>query len=263
MVNNYFNSDYTNYWKNSVKKSVDGTIIAGPNEVEKIFKILNLKKFNNILDLGCSYGRMIEPLKKIGKKIHGCDIDPSAILEASNKNYTSLNVTSSDDLKYKSDFFDFIFCWAVFDVLDHTNTLIAVNNILKKNGFFLLTAKNANYRKDDDLAFIAEKNASKKNFPNQFINLKEFLKNLKFYGFNAEAVFLFSKRGDLGLLKYNAVLDLNNFNDESYEFLILLKKISKISNNYKNEFTLNYSNTAYKIAFDNGFTDLSQFFLKD
>jgi SAM-dependent methyltransferase len=263
MVKNYFNYDYTRYWQKSVKKSIDGTIIAGPSEVDFILKKLNLNNFYNILDLGCSYGRMFNSLNKIGNKIYGCDIDEFAIKEANNFNYFDLKVCSSVELEYENNFFDLVFCWAVFDVLDQGNTLKCVNKIIKKDGFFLITAKNANYSNHDELAFIAEKNAALKKFPNKFIDLKKFLKSLFQYGFVTKNLYLFPKRGDMGQLKFIEINDLDKFNDESYEFLILLQKINGVNEEKKIKFSSNYSKTATNIACSNGIKDTLQFFKKN
>tara|TARA_A100001015_G_C14408102_1_gene488091 strand:- start:28 stop:198 length:171 start_codon:yes stop_codon:yes gene_type:complete len=51
-----FDKEYTKYWSSAVKKSIDGTNIAGLNEVNHFFKKINVESDNAILDLGCSFG---------------------------------------------------------------------------------------------------------------------------------------------------------------------------------------------------------------
>lgn len=260
MVKDFFNKEYTQYWKKSIQNSIDGTIIPGPYEVVQYFKHLNINNFNTILDLGCSYGRMFETLSSIGNEIYGCDIDPYAAIEAGSFSYKKIETCSSNQLLFTDNFFDFIFCWAVFDVLDQKSTLIEMNRVLKNDSFVLLTAKNSNYFKDDNLAYEAEKNASNKNFPNKFINLKKLINTIEKFGFIIKEIFLFHRRGDIGLVKFHKVENIHDFDDRSYEFLILLKKKSIIKFTPNCNFSSNYSEIAIKNSTDNGYINPKIFF---
>ena len=86
-INNRFNKDYTQYWQKAVNVSKDKISIPDELNVSYWLKKLNLYNFNNTLDLGCSYGRLFECLKKISKDVSGCDPEKYAIELAKKKKY--------------------------------------------------------------------------------------------------------------------------------------------------------------------------------
>ena len=159
MVGESFNKDYTNYWKEAVNKSIDGTVIADKSIAKTFLDKINISKDLISLDIGCSFGRMYDLLDLYSSEVHGVDIDKYAIKEAKKYNYKSLQVSSSTSINHSNNSFQLIFCWAVFEILDHVKTLVEMNRLLSIGGHVLLTAKNDYYDNDDLLAFNAEKNA--------------------------------------------------------------------------------------------------------
>ena len=153
MVSESFNKDYTKYWKEAVNKSIDGTVIADKSIAKIFLDKINLRRDITSLDLGCSYGRMYDLLNLYSSEVHGVDVDKYAIKEAKKYNYKSLQVSSTTKINYSNESFQLIFCWAVFEVLDHAKTLIEMNRLLSEGGHVVLTAKNDCYYNDDLLAF--------------------------------------------------------------------------------------------------------------
>ena len=80
-----FDKSYHQYWRLTAKKSIDGTTIAGSNQVDYFLKKIKIIKNHKILDLGCSNGRMFGCLSTYSNFIYGSDIDQFAINEEKKK----------------------------------------------------------------------------------------------------------------------------------------------------------------------------------
>ena len=114
-----FGKEYTNYWSSAVNKSVDGTVIAGVNEATHFLQYLGIKRDDSVLDLGCSFGRLYEALAVYSDQVFGIDPDPFAVEKARLQSYQEVRQGAAEDTGFDKDFFDVVFCWAVFDVVDH------------------------------------------------------------------------------------------------------------------------------------------------
>jgi len=222
-----FDKNYNNYWKKRVEKSTDGTKVAGFSALRKLIKKCEIKKSDKVLDIGCGYGRIFPILNKLSKNIYGIDVDQSMINDASNFNYVSLHTASAENTNFPDSFFEKIIIWGVFDVVEQELALVEFNRILKNGGKCLITGKNIEYCIDDRKAFIAERNAASKNFPNHFTDIKKLALNIEKFGFSMENIFIAKRRGDFGDNKITEISkDDNNF--IFYEYCIILKKISSI-----------------------------------
>lgn len=259
-----FDKNYTKYWASAVEKSVDGTMIAGPNEAKRFLDSISIKRDDSILDLGCSFGRMFELLHNYSNNIYGVDPDKYAVQEAKKKSYVEVLKGSAENTGFQDSFFDLIFCWATFDVVDHIKGLKEFNRVLKNKGTLLITGKSSNYHDDDVLAFDAEKNAFLKNFPNKFTNLDLFLKNIEKFGFEKKGLYLFPRRGDFGLLNLEVPnLKSDNMQKKScYEYLIICKKTSEAMQNIENlEKTDHaFSQTSIRLAKEKGYKTAKEMF---
>lgn len=255
-----FNKNYHKYWKSTVLKSIDGTVIAGVNEVNYFLKKVKINKKHKILDLGCSIGRMFECLSKYSNFIYGCDIDKFAISEAKKKNYIKVKKNSAENITFPKSFFDVVFCWAVFDIVNQYNSLKSIYKVLKKDGLVIITGKNDNYLITDDLAFQAEKNAYLKKFPNNFTNLFDLINFSNSNGFKNIDLYLFKRRGDIGNLKYFKVKKISK-NIKCYEFLLILKKteIKKKLESKNAILSSNISQTLFKLSKKNKFKSIKKF----
>jgi len=239
-----FGKDYSEYWASTIKKSIDGTLIAGPKEAEHFLDKLQINKPQNVLDLGCSFGRMFDVLSRYFGVVYGVELDPYAIARALPRGYEDILEGRAEKIGFNNNFFDFVFCWAVFDVVDHAKGLAEISRVLKVGGQLLITGKHCNYLPDDELAYQAEKNAFLKKFPNRFTNLESLADRLIKFGLELDKLFIFSRRGDLGLLKYSekSVNDINN-GVCGYEYLAVCKKICEQStdkfllNNLESQFS--------------------------
>lgn len=258
-----FEKKYTNYWMKSVEKPIDGLKIAGPEEALFFLNYLNMNNLENVLDLGCSYGRMFNILSKFTKNIYGIDPEQSAIETALIKKYKCIKLGNADNIPFGDEFFNYIFCWAVYDVVDHFNGLIEANRVLKIGGKILITGKLNNYHDDDFFAFKAEKNAFLKSFPNHFLDLNSFIENVNTIGYHIDNLFIFNKRGDFGNLNYKIIsIDDMLLKIKGYEYLAILTKQKSITNLDLEYIKLDYksSETALRLATLNNFNKVEDYF---
>jgi SAM-dependent methyltransferase len=257
-----FDEEYTKYWSSAVNKSVDGTVIAGQNEVKYFLQELEIKRGDYVLDLGCSFGRMYDALAVHSDWVFGVDPDPYAVEKASLLPYKEVREGYAEHTGFDASFFHTVFCWAVFDVVDHKNGLLEINRILRSGGQLLLSGKNNSYSPDDILAFKAEKNAFLKGFPGRFTDLKRLLQSLYKLGMTLEKVYIFPRRGDFGLM--NFVEQTNIFNDDylGYEYLVICRKCMDISGVEELGVDLEapFSKTATDLAVQAGFLSPKEYF---
>lgn len=257
-----FAEEYTKYWASAVNKSVDGTVIAGINEAKHFLQDLKIGKQNRVLDLGCSFGRMYEALSAYSNQVYGIDPDLFAVEKARLHLYKEVRQSSAEATGFDKDFFDTVFCWAVFDVVEHTKGLAEINRVLKIGGKLLLTGKNDRYLPDDDLAFKAEKNAFLKGFPNRFTDLSIITKNFETLGFQLDKLFLFPRRGDFGLLNYLEHSDDRGGEYIGCEYLILCHKVTDQDSAVELNANLDgrFSKTATKMATERGYAGAKELF---
>ena len=252
-----FDNKYLNYWKNRVEKSTDGTRIPSPNDFKPFINTLKLSSKSKILDLGCGFGRFFPILSKISKDVHGFDISQDMLDDAvKNYKYNSLTKGDSKNLKFSDNYFDFVFCVGLFDVIDQENTLKEINRVLKNGGKVLFTGKNINYSFNDKLALRAEKNCFLKNFNLYFTDLKLLIEHLNKYGFEINHKSIFEKRGDFA--KKNQTL----IEDYFYEYLVIFTKKESIENQIPFNFSKNYSDTIkklFKLSNHNSFKEFCKF----
>jgi SAM-dependent methyltransferase len=254
-----FEKKYTDYWKKNLIKPIDGLNIAGEFEVAHFLPFLEIEDNDNVLDLGCSFGRMFSILNNQSRNIYGIDPDKYAVSVASQNGYISTKVGDAENINFEDSFFQKIFCWAVYDVVDYYKGLCEANRVLELNGRLLITGKNINYFKDDYYAFTAEKNAYLKNFPNHFGDLNKLILNLGNLGFAIEKLFVFPKRGDFGKLVYIEMHEPIG-TILGYEYLLILKKINNINEFNYIEIDQPHSSVAVSLAVENGFKSVSEYF---
>jgi len=253
-----FNASYTDYWAERVKQLSDGTKIADDAIVELFLPLLEIDKSNLLLDMGCSYGRFFPLLSKYSNHVVGIDIEASAIERASEYEYQKLAVGALENLPFSDESFDKAFCWATFDCTEQEQALLEANRILKLGGTLLLTGKNIEYPVDDKVAFIAERNAKLKAFPNHFTDIKKLYGLANQFGFKMVEGFAFKYRGDFGLAK---ALPINEsiLNEPFYEYLLILKKVGP-HHQLSDLICDTFSRTAKAFGENEGYTDLIEFF---
>lgn len=258
-----FNREYTEYWKTSVSNSIDGTQIAGTKEVEFYLQMMKIQSGDKILDLGCSYGRFLEKLITKTSNVYGLEPDNFAISEARKLNYIEVVEGIAEETPFQDSYFDQVFAWAVFDIVNLVQTLVEMNRILKYAGTILFTGKNSQYNFNDSLAFKAEKNAYLKNFPNNFTKLPILVHNLHKFGFEVNKIFIFRNRGDFGENIHFEITEDISIPDEFYEYLLILNKTDSVNCDpqIENIFTNEFSDTAIELANKANFSNVHDFFV--
>jgi len=256
-----FDKKYTDYWQSAINKSIDGLRIPGLPEAHKLLPYLKIEEGDQVLDMGCSYGRMYKELSQYSENIFGVDLDPYAVEKAKEQGYIEVLVGKAEDTGYQKKFFDRVFCWQVFDVVDQLEGFKEINRILKVGGSFLVTGKNYDYDPNDIFAFKAEKNAFLKGFPNRFTKIDWLMKNLSNFGFQTEKLLLFAKRGDFGLLNFKEA-DKTLTEYTGYEYLLICNKVSEVSeiNYLSNDLETVFSLPAQNMTKDKGFSHTANFF---
>ncbi len=110
---------------------------------------LQLDLKSNILDLACGKGRHSIFLNKIGFKTMGVDLSPKSIAFAKKFNNTNLRFEVRDMRKsFCENQFDAIFnlftSFGYFESTENIKVLKAIENMLKKNGVFVIDFMNTN-----------------------------------------------------------------------------------------------------------------------
>lgn len=256
MANKYFDKDYAEYWKKRVDATADGSKV--PDEtVEKFFiDKVGIKSGDMLLDLGCGHGRLYPLLRQYTKHIEGIDLNEAALKDASIHPYAALAAGTAEHTNLQPDHFDHVIAWAVYDGAEQDQGLIEANRILKNGGHLLITGKNKDYEPGDLLAFIAERNAKLKNFPNHFTDVYGLMRNVELFGFKIIAGFGFRRRGDFGSMQF---FDLKEDVQKFYEFLLILEKIGGPTVSSR-EICYEFSDTAKTFAREQGFDSVYEFF---
>ena len=246
-----FNKDYVDYWKKKAGELADEEVIS--------FHIdqLGINEKDVVLDLGCGHGRLFPIISKYSNNVIGIDINFETINTAVKFPYLCLVKGSAEETNTPSGFFDKVIAWAVFDAVDQEKALIEQNRILKDGGYLLITGKNHNYKSNDNRAFIAERNARLKKFPNHFTNVEKLIKISNKFGFYVKKGYGFPMRGDGGRMVYFDLL--NDKTKYYYEYILILEK-KGVSVNHNEKICDSYSTTVKKMAEDNGFGDIDKFF---
>ena len=259
-----FSREYTEYWIETVDKSIDGLKIAGANEAAQLIETLKIDKVHSVVDVGCSYGRMFNVVKDLGKEAIGIDPDSFAVEKASELGYSKVLVATAENTKLENESADMVFCWASFDVVNQLVGLLEFNRILKVGGHALITGKNWDYPQDDSFGLLAEKRAYAKKFPNNFTDLETLIEILPSIGFELSGLLLFHKRGDMGEVKFSVWDSSRSDIEQSYEYLIHLVKIGPNVNPQVNtQFSFKYSKTAETLASKLGMKSVVDFLLEE
>ena len=258
MDNKKFNKQYNKYWKERVSSSADGSKVPSSSIYGNIIEKIGIKKNDKTLDLGCGDGRNFIELNKYSNLIYGIDIDLSMIEDAAIFDYCSLHSASAEKTSFPSNYFDKTIALGVFDVVEQEQGLFELNRILKVGGVCAFTGKNADYFDNDNLAFVAERNAKLKDFPNHFTDIKKLTNEIEQYGFSIKELYVCEKRGDFGegkLIKINPT-KCSKF----YEYFIVLKKEQSITNLPDIKFAYEYSKTAKRKHESSNENDILIFF---
>lgn len=246
----YWNESYLKYWEAKVNEANSNNgLTLNKNDIKttsndlmfECCDLIDVNKGMNVLDFGSGLCRVYPYFKNKKVNYYGIDISEAMICK-SKKVYPELKyklfVSEGENLIFKDLFFDIVLCFGVFDACYQEDALKEMLRVLKKDGLLVLTGKNNLYFKDDEKAFVAEKNARAKGHPNYFTNVKNMIFQLQEYGYSIEKSFYFPRRGDFQ--KKNHV---NEIPDRFYEYLLIIRKngikalrSSKFSDSYSDTF---------------------------
>ena len=97
-----------------------------------------------VLDCGCGYGQWSLALAKHNKLVHGIDIQERRIQIAQKFslefgiNNVSFQVGNAEDLPFRDNTFDFVFCYSVIYMMDWKRTLQEIFRVLRGGGLKIL-----------------------------------------------------------------------------------------------------------------------------
>jgi len=248
----YFDAAYMDYWKERVDVASDGTRVPGIEIARTYCERLLIEPGHTVLDVGCGFGRLCGVLLGFTPHVIGMDLSPEVLETASDAGYSRLVAGSAEASGLPANSIDRAVVWSVFDVVNQEQALEEMYRVLKPGGQLLLTGKNSEYRADDEIAFIAERNARLKGFPNHFTHTLRMRDSASDYGFSVRLLHGFERRGDFGLNRPINLLDspLATF----YEFLVILEKNSNVSVLLHGASICNESSvTAQRLAKTSGF----------
>ena len=229
----YWNENYVAYWKARVEEAncnqengsvlvVGDTNTSNDHTNLNAISLLNITKEDQVLELGCGFGRSLSTLCQASLQVTAVDISEQMINAAQDlcqEKNVSFHVSPSEKLPFAAESFDVIVCFAAFDAMYQTQALIEMNRVAKSGARILITGKNDNYYDDDQAAIAAEIGARSKHHPNYFTDIDKFLRHSSQFGFNIIEQKYYARRGDFSTEKFHDVMP-NLF----YEYLLILQK---------------------------------------
>lgn len=252
-----FNSAYVAYFKNRLREKKKDCAVATNETYSRYLKGMRIHRTDKVLDLGCGFGRVFPALAGYSGLVYGVDVDMAMLEEATKHPYVSLHKASAEETNYPPAYFKHVVCIAVFDVVEQPEAIKEANRILKRGGKLLITGKNRSYREDDNAAFVAERNAKIKKFPNHFTDTYKLIRTIKRFGFKVSQAYAFEKRGDFARGKHLNILAERP--PKFYEFLLILEKTGKPAAN-PGRIAGEFSDVALKQARKSSFKDVLRFF---
>lgn len=234
----YWNEDYVRYWKARVdeanKSGVDtSSLIAGDSKAstDRLYVdaigFLQLSKGDEVLELGCGFGRSLPVLCRAARHVTAVDISKEMIRaarESCEEKNASFHVSPSEALPFADDSFDAVVCFAAFDAMYQSEALREMNRVSRLGARVLITGKNDDYFDDDSAALAAEAGARAKKHPNYFTDVNLLARNLDKFGFRIQAQKYFLRRGD-----FARDIATTERPERFYEYLFVLKKTGACS----------------------------------
>ena len=240
-----------NYWNNRAINN--NKAISGSNdqllhefEAKYLFSLIDKKKTNNVLDVGCGNGVFLKSFSKKFKykKLTGFDFSKNMILECNrmkikNSNFFELDINKINSIKFENKFDYIISKRSIINLKSTNQQLKAIENIsklLKKGGKYLACESSANalknineFRKFNKLAQI------KKPWHNHYID-EDSLKKQKIKNFRLIKIHNFTSGYYFTSRVINALYSkLKNKEPKNSD---LLSKVGWLINqNLKNDFS--------------------------
>jgi len=210
--------------------------------MENLTSFLKVPKNAEILDLACGKGRHAKYLNDLGYNVTGVDLSPKSIAFAKQFENSSLQFKEHDmSLPYPKKFdavFNLFTSFGYFEnEEDNLNTIQAIKTELKPNGFAVIDFLNAEYVKRslvpsetktiDGITFHIHRSIVNgyilKNIEFQYDN-KDYSFEERVKGITLSQFKEFFRQAGVNLLHCFGDYQLNDFNEESSERLILIFK---------------------------------------
>jgi SAM-dependent methyltransferase len=222
-----FDHTYTTYWNAVISQAIAQGVPSGDQAAATLEVLLGASSltFENALDVGCGSGRMQEILAGFAETTWGVEPEETAATVARSTGYQTVWHAPAESVPTDSDFFDLIFCWAVFEILDQRAALLEFNRILRPGGVAVITGKNIHYFEDDMEADAAERGALSKGFAQSFTDVRALRDELTNFGFEFISGIAFARRGDFAQFKHASLESLAP-KERFYEFAVAVRKRS-------------------------------------
>lgn len=212
---NYFNTpEYLEYLKKNfdlIESNQVRDITCKRPDIDLILKYtdrLGIQPGENLLEIGCGLGRLLNFFTNYYHVISsGIDISEAAV-ELAKKQLPlvgrNIKCATAENIPFEDCVFNFVLCWAVFDLTSQGKSLAEMIRVLKPGGALLLTGKNNFFFDDDSEALLAEKGSREKGIPNHYTDYSLLKKLITLNGGSLELEHFFLRRGDFMQGAYTA-----------------------------------------------------------
>ena len=259
-----FDRTYLEYYQDRLERASDGTRVPGLGVTAALVERMRIKPRERVLDVGCSFGRLLPLLRPYSEAIFGVEMSYDVVDVAARQEYQCVVRGSAEDSNLPSGYFSHAVLFGVFDCCNQWQALSETRRLLADGGSALITGKNSNYQDDDRLALVAERNAFRKSFPNSFTHAANFGSLLPRFGFQVQDLLRFERRGDFGEMR---VLGEDAADDANfYEFAAIVRAVGDPPASIAvapDEVCASISTTAQRVAATQGFANAAAFFASD
>jgi SAM-dependent methyltransferase len=259
-----FDRSYLEYYQDRLERASDGTRVPGLGVTAALVERMRIAPGDRVLDVGCSFGRLLPVLQPYSKAIFGGEMSYDVVDVAARREYQCVVRGTAEDSNLPSGYFSHVVLFGVFDCCNQWQALRETRRLLASGGSALLTGKNSSYPDDDRLALIAERNAFRKSFPNSFTHVGAFGDLLPRFGFEVQDLLRFERRGDFGELR--TLPDDAGTDVPFYEFAAILRATGEppaTGDVSPAEVSTPVSATARRVSTALGFADPAKFFASD
>lgn len=258
-----FDKTYLDYYQDRLERASDGTRVPGLTVTASLVDRLHISSGDRVLDVGCSFGRLLPILTPLTNEIYGLEMSYDVVDVAARADYRFVVRGSAEDSNMSSYFFDHLVLFGVFDCCDQAAALRETHRLLKPGGLALITGKNVDYHDDDRLALLAERNAWRKRFPNSFTYAADLWERLPAVGLELVELMRFERRGDFGEMRL--LRDDRQTGARFYEYAAVVRSTSTPTQLPAVNFQVSdkMSQTAGRSAEASGFATVEQYFDSD
>ena len=256
-----FDRSYLDYYQDRLERASDGTRVPGLGVTAALIERLNIAEGDRVLDVGCSFGRLLPLLQRYTNAVFGVEMSYDVVDVAAQQDYRCVVRGTAEDSNFPSGYFSQLVLFGVFDCCDQPAALRETRRLLREGGRALLTGKNSTYDPQDRLALIAERNAWRKSFPNSFTQAASLTRLLPQFGLELVELLRFQRRGDFGEMR--VLPDSSPADSAFYEFAAIVRASAAQPAATTDEVSTRISATARQVAQERGCASVEEFFRSD